>query len=670
MKYNVGIQRQLASEFLKVLLPVAIFTIPISIVVSIFPVFVPSRLMVSLLTVAAVILSFYVHKRKKPKLALFLLLLSTTVIFMLAVLINGGMNAPVYVGTIIIMVAIAWSYSARAVILFLALKLIVGGVAVYLYSNNIVADTGRLPQLNYYLFYLLYDLIIVVSLIAGSRLMHNYLQNTVDKENFIKVIFNSIDDSVLLFDNKGNIIRKNSAGKEFIRMFSTDPKVHLLEILLEDEAGDIESFEEILSSDCSNKIFTYKLKNENYWLSITVKSLDYEELVGGKLIIIRDVSEAKRTELQLIQSQKMDTIGQLASGIAHDFNNALSGIVGVLDIFSVDANDEQKEFLTIADSAVEKASSLTRQLLLFSRKNTPASTTFGIRNIVEETVFLLKRSIDKQIEIKEEYLTDKDRVVGDDTQIQSALMNLGINASHAMPDGGVLTFKVERCDLDENFCSQERFDITAGPYVKISVSDTGTGIEESIVERIFDPFFTTKGAGKGTGLGLAGVFGMVKSHHGAIYVYSEVGEGTVFHIYLPYSEHDIESKREGKTIFSGTGRILLIDDEEFIRFTGKVMLKRLGYEVVLAENGLEGVKIYSRDKNFKLVITDMIMPKMNGTETFYKLKEINNECKVLISSGFAKDENLEKLYADGLKGFISKPFRTVELSNAVKNALK
>lgn len=396
----------------------------------------------------------------------------------------------------------------------------------------------------------------------------------------------------------------------------------------------------------------------------------------------RSISErALETELiekdaltaQLHQAQKMDAIGQLAGGVAHDFNNMLGGILGAAEmIVEGCTEEEEKEYLEMIIKAARRSGYLTKQLLAFSRKGAKISSDIDIIEIVEETAAILKRTIDKSIEVTIDNQAKNGHITGDDSLLQNALMNMGINASHAMPNGGTLEFTLSNLFLDSEYCLNSGFDLAHGNYIEIAIRDTGVGISPDVLQRIFEPFFTTKEEGKGTGLGLAAVYGMVQEHHGAITVYSEPGNGTVFHIYLPLSEQ-VESHEsvEDHSIPRGSGTILLIDDEELIRVAARAILTSLGYHVILAENGTEGVKTFKDIvDDVDLIILDMIMPVMGGREAFSKLRQIREDIPIIISSGFAKEEDMLELNTENPSGFLRKPFRKAELSQAVYDALK
>ncbi len=396
--------------------------------------------------------------------------------------------------------------------------------------------------------------------------------------------------------------------------------------------------------------------------------------VEGAVIRIDDVTKEYLLEQQVNQSRKMEAIGQLAGGIAHDFNNMLAGIMGAAQLlkFANKSLDEKgRKLVEMILDATKRAAELTAKLLAFGRKEKLEFSSVDVHNILENTIALFRRTIDKKIKISFIKNAENSIVFGNNSALQNSFLNLGINASHAMENGGELTFRTRNIFLNENYCFVSPFDIEEGNYLEIEVRDTGCGISPENLHKIFDPFFTTKEEGKGTGLGLSSVYGTIQDHHGAITVYSEVGSGTVFHILIPSSQSVIKNDEDKEFICTGSGTILLVDDENIIRQTSKYMLEEIGFNVILAENGFEAVEIYKEKfKEISLVIMDMIMPKMKGNEAFYKMKEINRDCKIIITSGFTKDESLSELREDGLAGFIQKPFNIYELGRILKTVLE
>lgn len=382
--------------------------------------------------------------------------------------------------------------------------------------------------------------------------------------------------------------------------------------------------------------------------------------------------ESAMSEL-LHQTQKLEALGQLAGGIAHDFNNSLTGIIGAAELIKTSKAfpPELTDFVQMILKAAERAGNLTKKLLTFSRKGNKASTAVNVAPIVNDAAAILRSTINKNIEVIIEQNASQTSVIGDDALLQNCLLNLGINASHAMGDGGKLTISLANLTLDEQYCAASPFNLKPGEYLEITVRDTGCGMPPEVQCRIFEPFFSTKDQGKGTGLGLAAVYGTIREHNGAITVYSEVGTGSVFHIYLPVCSSQKLTGITHDPVPIGTGTVLLIDDEELIRITADAILKGLGYTVIQAENGVEGIKAFkeNRDK-IVLVILDMIMPVMGGREAFIKLREISQTVPIVISSGFAKEEDMLALKAQHIGGFLQKPFRRAQLAEVLARAIK
>ena len=282
----------------------------------------------------------------------------------------------------------------------------------------------------------------------------------------------------------------------------------------------------------------------------------------------------------------------------------------------------------------------------------------------------MKRTIDKKISLQIENNADNHIVIGDGSELQSAILNLGINASHAMPDGGQIYIITNNISLDEEYCESVPFDVSPGEFIQVEVRDEGSGIKPENISRIFEPFFSTKDQGKGTGLGLATVYGAILDHHGVINVDSDLASGTSFFMLLPCSSETPETNNSDTKVLKGSGRIRLVDDEEIIRHSGQGILEDMGYTVLLAENGKIAVDMYRDDfEEIDLVLMDVIMPEMNGTEAFYKMKEINPECKIIMTSGFTKNEDINKLKDAGLSDFIKKPFIDVDLFKVIERVL-
>ena len=392
------------------------------------------------------------------------------------------------------------------------------------------------------------------------------------------------------------------------------------------------------------------------------------------LDIFIDITEKKKLEAQLQQAQKMEAIGTLAGGIAHDFNNILQAIFGYTQILLIGkgADNPDHEKLEAIEKSAQRASDLTKQLLIFSRKVESKLRPMDLNKETEQVSKMLERTIPKMINIELHLAENLNIINADPAQIEQILMNLGVNARDAMPNGGRLIFETENMILDEHYC-KIHLGSKPGHYVKLSISDTGHGMDKEILKHIFDPFYTTKEIGKGTGLGLAMVYGIVKSHNGYIMCYSEPDEGTIFKIYFPVIKKETESLEQKEEIFpikGGNETILLVDDEEAIRELGKDILARFGYTVLMASDGETALEIYRENKKeISLVILDIIMPGMGGRKCLEELLKINPELRIIIASGYSINGPSKEVLKAGAKGFISKPYNINQILKAVRETL-
>ena len=387
----------------------------------------------------------------------------------------------------------------------------------------------------------------------------------------------------------------------------------------------------------------------------------------GVVHVMRDITEQKKLERLLMQAHKMEAIGTLAGGLAHDFNNLLMGVQGRASLVSVDLDRSHphKEHLTAIEEYVRSATDLTKQLLGVARGGKYEIKPTDVNQLVSDSAQMFGRT-KKEIHIHEKLKTDPIIVAVDRKQIEQVLLNLYINAWQAMPDGGNLYLETRVIALDDAYC--QPYQTKPGPYAKIAVTDSGIGMEPAIRQRIFDPFFTTKHKTRGTGLGLASAYGIIKNHGGMLTVYSEIGHGTTFNIYLPLSDQDAhqeETREEG--LIKGNETILLIDDEAMILEVGTAMLKKLDYRVIGADSGGKAVELIRQaGTRIDLVILDLIMPGMDGGKTFDRIRELAPELPVIIASGYAMEGKAADIMARGGNGFIQKPFTILELSKKIR----
>ena len=409
------------------------------------------------------------------------------------------------------------------------------------------------------------------------------------------------------------------------------------------------------------------------WITINIHTVIDN---GGKLLYyegaIQDITDRKNLETQLRQAQKMEAIGTLAGGIAHDFNNILGVIIGYTDMAHAGARPEkQRYYLDQVLRACDRAKNLVNQILTFSRQSEQEKKPVLITPIIREGVKLLRSSLPSTIQITQNILDSSSAVLADPTQIHQILMNLCTNAAQAMRDrDGIITIQLDHDHIDPAE-THNRLGLMEGDYARLTVSDTGYGIDTSIVDRIFDPFFTTKEPGEGTGLGLSVVYGIAKNCSGAVDVSSEPGKGTTFSVYLPLIETDEQMYEEAaEPVFGGTERILFVDDEAALVEVGKMMLASLGYHVTSRTSSIEALEVFrARPHDFDLVITDMTMPNMTGVDLAKVLLRIRPDIPIVLCTGFSEMISEEKAKILGIRQFVMKPLFRKDLAGVIREVL-
>jgi hypothetical protein len=394
---------------------------------------------------------------------------------------------------------------------------------------------------------------------------------------------------------------------------------------------------------------------------------------GGSFVqaIFRDMTEQRKLEQQLFHSQRLESIGTLTGGIAHDFNNLLAGILGYAELFKKKldpSNTKLYNYAGIIEQSATHGAELAQRLVAFARGGSPKAQVLELNNIVEDTLKLLRRALGRTIEIKSFLDPNLFSVEANATQLQQILMNLCINARDAMPNGGLLTVSTQNTQVNKNKLVKG---LKFGEYVLLSVSDNGTGMDGDTLARIFEPFFTTKEIGKGTGLGLAMVATIVKEAKGQVLVDTKLGVGTSFQIYLPSVNQQASFPITNNVAVSqGTETILVVDDEETLRYLAKDLLEAYGYKILLAADGIEALEIYrNKSQEIGVLLLDMIMPKMGGQELYRKILEINPRVKVVFASGYCPPEEIEAIWQEGLMGFVQKPYQIESLTTELRRVL-
>jgi PAS domain S-box-containing protein len=408
-------------------------------------------------------------------------------------------------------------------------------------------------------------------------------------------------------------------------------------------------------------------------IDVSVNASIIRDELGKPLIraVARDITEKKNLEAKVIHAQRIDSIGNLAGGVAHDFNNILTSILGSTSIMKrkMKQDDKWYRFADIIETAARRGAALTRQLLTFARKSNVLFRPIVVNDVIEETIRLFERSIDKTISI-EKKLTDEVCIInGDDGQIQQSMLNLLINARDAMPDGGVITIHSGKKQVEEDTTATP--EIRKGEYATISITDTGLGIDRNVLMHIFEPFFTTKDQGKGTGLGLSVVYGVVNSHNGFITVQSELRRGSQFVLHFPILPATESLKRhiKPKKLEGGTEHILIVDDEKDVADVIGGMLESLGYKVTIVDSGQKAINLFKKKNKINVVILDLNMPKMSGREAFIRLKKIDPDIRVIISTGYSNRAMDVTLLQDSVEAFLQKPYQIEELSKTVHQVL-
>jgi len=488
-------------------------------------------------------------------------------------------------------------------------------------------------------------------------------------------------ESIIVTDPSGIIQYANPAFEKttgFSREEAVGQNMSLIKSGEQDEIFYNELWATISSGESWQGRITNKRKDGALYTQETAISsvLDNEGHIINYVGVMRDITEELEREEQYNQAQKMESIGRLAGGVAHDLNNLLTPILGYGEMLqsNLDKDDKRSRFAQEIVQAGTRARNLVRQLLAFSRKQTLEYTPVDVNASLERFYKLLRRTIREDIDIRMKADSPVGTIQADIGQIEQVVMNLAVNAQDAMPDGGTLTIETSEVNVDKNYVSTHK-EVEPGPYVLLAISDTGEGMDEEIRDHVFEPFYTTKALGKGTGLGLATVYGIIKQHGGHIWVYSEPGQGTTFKIYLPVSNESKAGKEEQVKITSqahlrGTETILLVEDDKKVRTLAQSILKEQGYNVLIAENATEALSLLQDiTEPVDLLLTDVVMPGMSGKDLFDHVSKHDPDIKVLYMSGYTDEVISHRGVIDEGINFIQKPFNVKMMAAKVREIL-
>jgi len=523
--------------------------------------------------------------------------------------------------------------------------------------------------------------------------MANELSESIDelnksKEN-IRITLNSIGDGVISSDIYGRVTHMNPVAERLTGWKIEDAKDKdidkIFDIINEETREKIKSpYKAVMDTGkivgLANHTVLKSKNNEEYNIADSGAPIyDKDMNIVGVVIVFRDVTEEYRMKGQVERKKRLEALGQLAGGVAHDFNNMLSGVIGAAEILKLkfDNDPSTEKIINIIIDSAQNGAELSKKLLSATRKQVTTLEKIRMNPIVKDCEFILKRTINKNISIELDLKAERDIVLGDVSNLQSALLNLGINARDAMPEGGKLIITTKNENIESLYSEKHPDFLVPGEHIVIEFRDTGIGIGKENIERIFEPFFTTKPIGHGTGVGLTSVFNCVRAHHGYIDVKSEIGKGSSFILYIPLTseikeEKNDEDKEKTYCLISGKS-ILIIDDEEVLRTTYKMILKEHGAKVYTADNGASGIEVFKEHKDeIDVVIVDWIMPVMGGEDCINNILKINPQMKIIISSGFTMDSKAENIYNKNKSHFefIKKPFLIEKLCAKIESLLK
>lgn len=507
-------------------------------------------------------------------------------------------------------------------------------------------------------------LVIIAFLVNAGKKAETRLR---DQREWLNIILSSVDEAVITTDLAGVVSFMNRSAEAMTGWRFADAAGKPLSTVFHPIENDI-------SSDAITGVSLVSRDGTTRRIDFGVSPLrGKHERSKGSVLVFRDVTAHRQLQDQFRQAQKMEAIGQLASGVAHDFNNLLTIILGYSELaqLKTNANESVGQDLEQIKAAGVQATALVGQLLAFSRKQVLSPRVLDLNDVVADSEKMLRRLIGEDIDLICNASSEVGHVLADAGQIGQIILNLAVNARDAMPHGGKLTIETANVELDDNY-TRSHAEVLPGSYVQLAISDTGHGMDAKTQSRIFEPFFTTKDLGKGTGLGLSTVFGIVRQSGGHIWLYSEPGSGTTFKIYLPRVDEPVTAtEKETLSLASLQGRetLLLAEDDDAVRMLAETILKDQGYNVRVAASGTKAIEITKNTPGIALLITDLIMPGMNGSEVALAVTKLQPQTRVLYLSGYAPNAIIHQGVLNEDLDFLPKPFTPDGLARKVREVL-
>jgi signal transduction histidine kinase/CheY-like chemotaxis protein len=632
------------------------------------------------------LICYWLYGKGRTRIAAVLLLVSFCTVVVSAVILSGGIHAPAFYGVIPIIMIICSLFGNRfgAVAIATAVGLaLVMSIAELRGWISVPSEPPPLYRLGIHIAWVAISAVVIMVVVAmlneALEKSEQARQNAEQSRFLAEAMQHQSFQMTALLAPDGTVDSVNQTALDFLRLSASDTsgkpfeqlpwwqqedRSRLAAAIVEAASGIRRSFECIfINSEKQPRTIDFAigpLYNESGQIvRLMAEAHDVTELVGMRQT--------------LSQREKMDSIGELAGGIAHDFNNMLGGIIGAAEMLQMNGPEDREQFEKSVNTlmkAATRASSLTGKLLVFSRRKTGHRETISFHTVISDTIELLRHTIDRRIEVVSHTEAEFDRVSVDVAQMQNVLLNLGVNSRDAMPSGGKIIVSTSNIHMTASDCERSAGEMSPGRYLQVLFRDTGSGMDDITKRRIFEPYFTTKTPERGTGIGLAAAWGTLHAHGGDISLESQIGEGTTFRLLIPVA--DVSSAPEetsGAAIhrFSDDGVVLVIDDEEVVLDATEVMLSSLGYTVLKTSDSAEGISLFQQHhRDIKFVVLDMVMPHMDGAEVFGKLREIHSEVRVILATGYAPGDAVQRLRKNGVRHVLHKPYRRNALIQAIQ----